>query len=479
MRTINFHNNTPLAIKHEDDKTKLCFTLSEDNKQVDLLGANTYFFKVKNSSGYIKSIQIHPSSGKLELTSDNLTDLPPDEYNFEIWSIANGKQEIYPSYGFAYFTIEKNVEDVEEGELVSMLSFSDLQKKVDDFLANVDVSQGGIGPQGPQGPKGDQGEVGPAGPQGPVGPKGEQGEQGPAGPKGNKGEAGERGLIGPQGPKGEQGETGPVGPKGDKGETGSQGPQGPKGDKGDTGEIGPKGETGERGPQGIQGLKGETGERGLQGEVGPQGPKGDTGDQGPTGPQGPAGQDGQDGQSATITVGEVTSGGDEVTVTNSGTSTNAVLDFNIPVPQATPPVRHAPMAYTLDRTTTPWTIHFDNGCSIQFPDYKTTATVYGYGYASQYNQNSSYPLVNYIMAATRGGYTTDKFKKENGGDTLYWAPSTVVLNPINDRSKYDWTGADSGNTSGYIGRKAVLARTLYELGIWSDSDVQAVGATLA
>lgn len=434
MRTINFHNNTPLAIKHEDDKTKLCFTLSEDNKQVDLLSANTYLFKVKNSSGYIKSIQIQPSAGKLELTSDNLTDLPPDEYNFEIWSLSNDKQEIYPSYGFAYFTIEKNVEDVEQGELVSMLSFADLQKKVDDFLANIDISQGGSGQQGPQG------EQGPVGPVGPQGPKGEQGE------------------VGPQGP---------VGPKGDKGETGDRGPVGPHG------EAGPKGDKGDPGEQGPQGLKGETG------ETGPQGPQGETGETGPTGPQGPAGQDGQDGQSATITVGEVTSVGDEVTVTNTGTDTNAVLDFNIPIPQATPPVRHAPMAYTLDRTTTPWTIHFDNGCSIQFPDYKTTATIYGYGYASAYNQTSSYPLISYIMAASRGGYTVDNFTKENGGSVTYWAPSTTVLNPINDKTKYDWTGADNGNTSSYVGRKAVLARTLYELGIWSDSDVQAVGATLA
>lgn len=406
MRTINFHNNTPLSIKHEDDKTKLCFTLSEDGKQVDLLSANTYLFKVKNSSGYIKSVQIQPSAGKLELTSDSLTDLPPDEYNFEIWSLSNDKQEIYPSYGFAYFTIEKNVEDVEQGELVSMLSFSELQKKVDDFLANIDISQGGSGEQGPQGP---------------VGPKGD---------KGDKGDQGERGPVGPQG------ETGPVGSKGDKGETGSQGP---KGDKGDPG------------------------------EQGPQGPKGETGEQGPAG---------QDGQSATVSVGEVTSVGDEVTVTNSGTDTNAVLDFNIPFPQATPPVRRAPMAYTLDRTTTPWTIHFDNGCSIQFPDYKTTATIYGYGYASAYNQTSSYPLISYIMAATRGGYTVDNFKSENGGNLSYWAPSTLVLNPINDKSKFDWTGADAGNTTAYVGRKAVLARTLYELGVWSDADVQEVGATL-
>lgn len=392
MKKINIHNDTPLAIKHEDDKTKLCFTLSEDGKQVDLLSANTYLFKVKNSSGYIKSIPIQPSAGKLELTSDNLTDLPPDEYNFEIWSLSNDKQEIYPSYGFAYFTIEKNVEDVEQGELVSMLSFADLQKKVDDYLANIDVSQGGggeQGPVGPQGPKGEQGEVGPAGPQGPVGPKGEAGE------------AGERG---------------------------------------------------------------------------PQGPQGETGETGPTGPQGPAGQDGQ---SATITVGDVTSVGDEVTVVNTGTSTNAVLDFNIPIPQATPPVRRAPMSYTLDRTTTPWTIWFDNGCALQLPDYATTATIYGYGHASNYNSVYDYPIINWIMAATRGGYTVDNFKAEDGDRTIYFAPSTTVLNPINDKTKYDWTGADSGNVTPYVGRKAVLARTLYELGIWSDTDVQEVGATLA
>lgn len=101
------------------------------------------------------------------------------------------------------------------------------------------------------------------------------------------------------------------GPKGDKGDTGSKGDaftyadftqeqlaslKGPKGDKGDTGA---KGAAGAQGPQGVQGLQGL---------------------------QGPAGN------AATITIGSVTTSapGTSANVTNSGTSSAAVLDFVLP-----------------------------------------------------------------------------------------------------------------------------------------------------
>ena len=154
------------------------------------------------------------------------------------------------------------------------------------------------------------------------------------------------------------------GVKGDKGDTGAQGIQGVKGDKGDKGDTGATGATG---PQG---------ERGPQGATGPQGPKGDKGEQGtgvtikgrydslsaliaahPKGNegdaymvgvnlyawsgtewidcgniQGPKGDKGDTGTAATIEVGTVTTGaaGSSASVTNSGTSTNAVLNFTIP-----------------------------------------------------------------------------------------------------------------------------------------------------
>ena len=53
------------------------------------------------------------------------------------------------------------------------------------------------------------------------------------------------------------------------------------------------------------------------------------GESGATGPQGPVGPPGKDGQAATVTVGRVTTGA-TVSVKNSGTATNAVLDFVLP-----------------------------------------------------------------------------------------------------------------------------------------------------
>lgn len=141
--------------------------------------------------------------------------------------------------------------------------------------------------------------------------------------------------------------------------------------------------------------------------------------------------------------------------------------------------RHAPTAWTLDRTTTPWTIWFDNGCGLQFPEYATTTTIYGYGFASNPNTTdfSSFPLVQNIMGVTRGVITVEKFRTKIGTFD-YWAPTTKVLNPLQDASKYDWLNAfgDAGTNSSSYGRKPVFARVMYELGIWSDNDVLSLGA---
>ena len=128
---------------------------------------------------------------------------------------------------------------------------------------------------------------------------------------------------------------GPKGDKGDKGDTGATGPQGPQGDPctvvvnstatlepgsnayvTNTGSLSnavlnfgiPKGD---RGPQGAKGDKGDTG---AQGETGPRGPQGDRG------------------TNATVSVGTTSTlnPGSQATVYNSGTDSNAVLNFEIP-----------------------------------------------------------------------------------------------------------------------------------------------------
>jgi hypothetical protein len=123
-----------------------------------------------------------------------------------------------------------------------------------------------------------------------------------------------RGDVGATGAAGATGAIGPTGATGATGAQGSTGPQGP---------TGPQGETG---PAGPQGLKGDTGDQGPQGDTGPQGPQGDPG------PTGATGATGATGPAGTITVGSVTTGsaGTGVSVTNSGTSTSAILNFTIP-----------------------------------------------------------------------------------------------------------------------------------------------------
>jgi len=65
---------------------------------------------------------------------------------------------------------------------------------------------------------------------------------------------------------------------------------------------------------------------GIRGPQGYQGPKGDTGNPGPAGATGPAGS------AATVTVGSTLTGaaGSPAIVTNSGTTSAAILDFSIP-----------------------------------------------------------------------------------------------------------------------------------------------------
>jgi len=87
-------------------------------------------------------------------------------------------------------------------------------------------------------------------------------------------------------------------------------------------DAGATGPTGATGPAGAAGAKGATGATGAAGAAGA---KGATGATGPTGPAGTSG-------SATVSIGTTTTGapGSAASVTNTGTSTAAKLNFVIP-----------------------------------------------------------------------------------------------------------------------------------------------------
>lgn len=128
---------------------------------------------------------------------------------------------------------------------------------------------------------------------------------------------------------------GPKGDKGEKGDTGQTGPQGPQGNAatvsvGSTTTL-PVGQDATVENVGsiynaVLNFGIPQGPRGPQGATGATGAKGDKGDQGNPGPQG------EKGTNATVYIGTTSTlnPGSQATVYNSGTDSNAVLNFGIP-----------------------------------------------------------------------------------------------------------------------------------------------------
>lgn len=85
----------------------------------------------------------------------------------------------------------------------------------------------------------------------------------------------------------------------------------------------------------LESLKGKDGAQGEQGPKGERGEQGIPGEKGADGAQGKDGEKGADGKAATVKIGTVTEG-DTPSVTNSGTETDAVLNFVLPKGSSSP-----------------------------------------------------------------------------------------------------------------------------------------------
>lgn len=190
---------------------------------------------------------------------------------------------------------------------------------------------------------------------GDTGERGIQGERGTDGLPGAKGDKGDTGADGLPGAKGDTGDKGADGLPGAKGERGADGAVGAKGEKGDTGERGQDGENGKSAyeiavvngyvgneEQWLASLKGRDGSPGRDGRNGLSAYELADGElvfgtvgkwleslKGATGAKGDNGDTGAAGKSATVTIGTVTTG-EAASVTNTGTGTDAVLNFVLP-----------------------------------------------------------------------------------------------------------------------------------------------------
>ena len=128
---------------------------------------------------------------------------------------------------------------------------------------------------------------------------------------------------------------GPKGDKGDKGDTGATGPQGPQGDPCTV--VVNSTATLEPGSNAYVTNTGSLSNAVLnfgipKGDRGPQGAKGDKGDTGAQGETGPRGPQGERGTNATVSIGTTytLAPDSQATVYNSGSDSNAVLNFGIP-----------------------------------------------------------------------------------------------------------------------------------------------------
>lgn len=138
-----------------------------------------------------------------------------------------------------------------------------------------------------------------------------------------------------------------------------------------------------------------------------------------------------------------------------------------------------PTGYALDTSTKPWTIWFDNGCGFQMPSYWNSKAFYAYGTDNTVTSRFYiYEHPRNIIKVSKGVITPENFKNKEKLDanySSYWDESFIVLNPIRDRNDYDWSNVKFNDMSDVNNHKWI-ARTLYELGIWSGETFESFGA---
>jgi hypothetical protein len=149
--------------------------------------------------------------------------------------------------------------------------------------------------------------------------------------------------------------------------------------------------------------------------------------------------------------------------------------------------RKAPTGYTLDRTTIPWTVSFDNGCELRFPKNSPTSErdkanlIYGYGFPANNNSTVAFsaPIPPLIISASRGAFTVDKFKESDEAHFHVTYADYRLYYPIRKSDDFNWENAygDRVNQTVSTNGKSNFAKLMYELGIWSEADVLYLGAT--
>ncbi|NYA73189.1 collagen-like protein [Lactobacillus salivarius] len=208
----------------------------------------------------------------------------------------------------------------------------------------------------------------------------------------------------------------------------------------------------------IEQIKGEKGDRGEKGDKGDTGERGADGTDGRDGIDGKNGQDGKSAYQIWLDLG------------NSGSEQDFINSLKLKVE------RHAPTGYMLDTSTKPWTLLFDNGCIVYNSLYWNNGAIFRPDPSNQRVKGDFpvYSIPDTIMNVLKGLILYSEFKNSNWDGGFF--SGTTVENPINNGDKYNWDGTKIKKDGTSAKNRAIFARTIYELGIWSDEIVEELGA---
>src|SRR5699024_10651755 len=143
--------------------------------------------------------------------------------------------------------------------------------------------------------------------------------------------------------------------------------------------------------------------------------------------------------------------------------------------------RHAPTGWSLDISTKPWTVWFDNGVGLQFPDFYNNTTVHSDSVIGSLLKlsNNAFALTHSFKKVWDISYSWGDFK-------FYITSKTIVINPVNTKIT-DWDNRNYGiqmadSMPGYGGyplyKAGDIVRVLYGLGIVNDAILESMDKTM-
>lgn len=169
MKNLKLMEHTS-AFKVDDTHTLIKFSAWDNDMRVVLKDSKATF-KIRNSIGFVKSVEATPvDTYTVAIDSKLLTDLTPDTYFAELWLDNEGHTSIYPDSGTVKFVINSNVLDI-TGEVITSISVTDFDRKIagykkdlqsefEQYVKSLDTIKGDPGRDGQNGRDGRDGQDG-------------------------------------------------------------------------------------------------------------------------------------------------------------------------------------------------------------------------------------------------------------------------------------------------------------------------------